>query len=104
MNTLTDLRKNLALWETFQNDIETHLSVTPKEDLSLISCNYGDKTKHITSSLSHSLKDIITGYDVQQYWLRKGKLEEVNDEKLDASDFKYALSNTPQHKRVWLAK
>ena len=65
---------------------------------------YGDKPQNITSYLSHSLKDIIIGYDVQQYWLRKGKWEEINDERVDSSAFKHVLSNMPQHKRLWLAK
>ena len=64
----------------------------------MISCNYWDNPQHITSYLSHSLKDIITGYDIQQYWLRKGKWEEGNYERVDTSSFKHALFDTPQHK------
>ena len=56
MNTLADLRAKLELWEAFQNDVEMPLSVTPEDDLPLISCNYGHKTQHVTSYLSHFLK------------------------------------------------
>lgn len=104
MNTLSELRAKLALWGAFRNDVEMPLSVTPEEGLPLISCNYEEKTQHIISYLPHSLKDIITAYDVQQHWLHKGKLKEVNDERIDNSAFNHALSSTPQHKRVWLAK
>ena len=80
------------------------LLVTPGKDLLLMSCNYGDKTQHITSYLFHSLKEIIIGYDINQCWLRKGKWEEGDDERVDTSVFKHGLSNAPQYKRVWLEK
>ena len=104
MNTLADLKTKLVLWEEFQNDIEIYLTVTPEEDLPLISCNYVDKNQHVTYYLSHSLKDIITGYDIQQYWLRKGKWEEGNTERVNTSAFKNAISNAPRHKRVSLVE
>ena len=63
-----------------------------------------EKIQRVTSYLCHSLKEIITYYDIQQHWLRKGKWEDGDDERVNTSAFKHSLSNVPQNKRVWLAK